>query len=57
MEAVFEQEVLRPLEPLPFAEKAQIRKNVLGRGGWLDRVPLGIVDYDQQVYLASYDAE
>ena len=37
-----------------FAEPS-IRKNVLGRGGWLDRVRLGLVDHDRQLYLAAYD--
>jgi len=32
-----------------------IRKNVLGRHGWLDRMKIGIVDYDQMLYLAEYD--
>src|SRR5271157_3264858 len=37
-----------------FAEPS-ICKNVLGRVGWLDRVRLGLVDYDRQLYLASHD--
>jgi hypothetical protein len=37
-----------------FAEPA-IRKNVLGRAGWLDRVRLGLVDYDRELYLAAHD--
>jgi predicted aspartyl protease len=32
-----------------------IRRNLLGRSGWLDRVRLGIVDYDSTVYIAPYD--
>ena len=32
-----------------------IEKNLLGRIGWLDRIRLGIVDYDREVYLAPYD--
>lgn len=32
-----------------------IRKNVLGRRGWLDRVRFGVVDYDRALYLASYN--
>lgn len=39
-----------------FAEPS-IRKNVLGRGGWLDRVRLGLVDHDRALYLAEYDHE
>ena len=37
-----------------FAEPT-IRKNVLGRSGWLDRVRLGLVDHDRELYLAEYD--
>jgi hypothetical protein len=32
-----------------------IEKNLLGRTGWLDRIRLGIVDYDRELYLAPYD--
>lgn len=32
-----------------------IQKNFLGRNGWLNRIRLGLVDYDQRLYLASYD--
>lgn len=32
-----------------------IRKNVLGRQGWLDRVRLGVVHYDRQLYLAGHN--
>ena len=39
-----------------FAEPS-IRKNVLGRGGWLDRVRLGLIDHDRALYLAEYDHE
>ena len=38
-----------------FFADAEIRKNVLGRRGWLDRLRLAIVDYEQVVYLAHYD--
>jgi hypothetical protein len=37
-----------------FAEPS-IRKNVLGRGGWLDRVRVGLVDHDRELYLSAYD--
>src|SRR5882724_8731597 len=37
-----------------FAEPS-IRKNVLGRGGWLDRVRVGLVDHDREMFLAAYD--
>jgi predicted aspartyl protease len=36
-----------------FADQA-IRKNVLGRRGWLDRLRLAIVDYDRALYLGGY---
>lgn len=38
-----------------FFADALIRKNVLGRGGWLDRVRLGLVDHDRTILLAAYD--
>ena len=37
-----------------FFADAAIRKNVLGRRGWLDRVRLAIVDYEQVLYLEPY---
>ncbi len=38
-----------------FAEDANINRNVLGRLGFLDRVRLGLVDYDGKLYLSRYD--
>ena len=38
-----------------FFADSTIRKNVLGRRGWLDRARIGIVDHDQILYLADYD--
>jgi hypothetical protein len=38
-----------------FAEDDQIKRNVLGRFGWLDRVVLGLVDYEGKLYLSPYD--
>ncbi|MBY0505081.1 MAG: hypothetical protein K2X03_14305 [Bryobacteraceae bacterium] len=32
-----------------------IQKNVLGRRGWMDRVRMGLVDHDREIYLAPYD--
>jgi hypothetical protein len=37
-----------------FADPA-ITQNVLGRIGWLDRIRLGLVHYDSNVYIAPYD--
>ncbi|HEY1951111.1 MAG TPA: retropepsin-like aspartic protease [Bryobacteraceae bacterium] len=34
-----------------------IRKNLLGRAGWLDRIRFGLVDYDSKFYIAPYDFE
>jgi Aspartyl protease len=32
-----------------------ISKNLLGRGGWLNRIRFGLVDHDHRVYFAAYD--
>lgn len=32
-----------------------LHRNVLGRRGWLDQLRLGLVDYDQVLYLSRYD--
>ncbi len=32
-----------------------INRNLLGRVGWLDRIRLGLIDYDGELYLAPYD--
>lgn len=32
-----------------------LRRNVLGRRGWLDQLRLGLVDYDRTLYLSRYD--
>jgi hypothetical protein len=37
-----------------FATAEGFNRNVLGRSGWLDRVRLGIVYHDSEVYLSSY---
>ena len=38
-----------------FASDADIKRNVLGRFGWLDRVVLGLVDYEGKLYLSKYN--
>ena len=40
-----------------FFADPSIAKNVLGRVGWLDRVRLGLIDHDREIYLAPYDHE
>ena len=38
-----------------FAESDEVRRNLLGRQGWLQLIRLGIVDYDNELYLSLYD--
>jgi hypothetical protein len=38
-----------------FANDYGFPRNVLGRKGWLDRVRLGLVDYEGQLYLSDYN--
>jgi hypothetical protein len=38
-----------------FYENPNVKRNVLGRNGWLNRVRLGLVDYDSVVYLSAHD--
>jgi predicted aspartyl protease len=38
-----------------FAADESFSRNVLGRQGWLDRVKLGLVDYEGKLYLSPYN--
>jgi hypothetical protein len=38
-----------------FAVSGDVRRNLLGRQGWLQLIRLGIVDYDGELYLGLYD--
>ncbi|MCI0486156.1 MAG: retroviral-like aspartic protease family protein [Blastocatellia bacterium] len=38
-----------------FAADEGFNRNVLGRHGFLDRVKLGIIDYEGKLYLSSYN--
>ena len=38
-----------------FFADPMIDRNVLGRTGWLDRIRLGPIHHDNQVYLAPHD--
>jgi len=38
-----------------FAADEGFRKNVLGRHGWLNRLIIGINDYDGKLYLSRYE--
>lgn len=37
-----------------FIAEEGIKRNILGRQGWLDRVKLGLVDYDGKLFLSPY---
>jgi hypothetical protein len=38
-----------------FAKDYDITRNVLGRQGWLNRIRLGLIDYDSKLYVSHYD--
>ncbi len=38
-----------------FAEDESMRRSVLGRQGWLDRVKLGLIDYEGKLLLSAYE--
>jgi len=38
-----------------FAKDYNFNRNILGRQGWLDRVRLGLIDYDGKLYLSEYN--
>jgi hypothetical protein len=38
-----------------FAKEESFTRNVLGRQGWLDRVKLGLIDYDGKLFLSEYN--
>lgn len=40
-----------------FAADTNFTTNVLGRQGWLERMRLGLVDYEGKLYLNNYDDE
>jgi predicted aspartyl protease len=37
-----------------FARDSSVKRNLLGRNGWLDRLRIGIVHYDRKVFLSPY---
>lgn len=39
-----------------FAAQDNLPRNLLGREGWLQKLRLAVIDYDAEIYLASYDA-
>lgn len=38
-----------------FAKDHSFRRNILGRQGWLNRIRLGLVDYESKLYLSDYN--
>jgi hypothetical protein len=38
-----------------FAANPQFVRNVLGRQGWMDRLRIGLVEYEGKLYLSEYD--
>lgn len=38
-----------------FAATPNLRRNLLGREGWLQKIRLAIVDYDSAIYLSPYN--
>lgn len=40
-----------------FPQSYEIRRNILGRQGWLQLVKLGLIDYDSEIYLSPYNEE
>lgn len=40
-----------------FAQDAGFSRNFLGRSGWLDRVRIGIIDYDRILFVSPYQSD
>jgi hypothetical protein len=39
-----------------FAKYPGVERNLLGRQGWLRNLRLGLIDYDQMLYLSDYNS-
>ncbi|HZF38812.1 MAG TPA: hypothetical protein VE715_08310 [Blastocatellia bacterium] len=39
-----------------FAKRPGLPRNLLGRRGWLRNLRLGLIDYDNLLYLSAYDS-
>ena len=39
-----------------FAKHPGLQRNLLGRQGWLRNLRLGVIDYDNLLYLSAYDS-
>ncbi len=46
---------LETITTVYFAADENFTRNVLGRQGWLDRVRLGLLDYDGKLFLSDYN--
>ena len=38
-----------------FARDYHLPRNLLGRSGWLNKLRLGLIEYDRLIYLSRYD--
>ncbi|MBV9744803.1 MAG: hypothetical protein JO099_13660 [Acidobacteriia bacterium] len=39
-----------------FAQNSSFNRNFLGRSGWLDRLRIGIIDYDRLLFVGPYQS-
>lgn len=39
-----------------FAQDSDFSRNFLGRSGWLDRLRVGIIDYDRMLFVGPYQS-
>ena len=39
-----------------FAKYPGLRRNLLGSVDWFRNLRVGVIDYDEMIYLAAYDA-
>ena len=39
-----------------FAQNSDFTRNFLGRSGWLNRLRIGIIDYDCRLFLSAYES-
>ena len=46
---------LETVSTVYFAKEESFTRNVLGRHGWLDRVKLGLIDYEGKLFLSEYN--
>jgi hypothetical protein len=39
-----------------FAQDSTFSRNFLGRSGWLDRLRIGVIDYDRMLFVGPYQS-